>query len=87
MAHVHPLRRVYVETPDTGSAAMAAADAILVALKHRGARLAISAFRAGWLNEEEVKLLEPVAAGIAYLLGDGDATTVPLPAHRKGGDS
>lgn len=47
-----------------------AADYAIAGLGRDGARLAMRALRAGWLTEAEAETLEPLAAAIAYLLGD-----------------
>lgn len=62
--------------PDAFDPAVIAADYVVAALGRDGARLAVAALRAGWLTPEEAAVLEPLAAGIAFMLGE------PLPKHR-----
>lgn len=57
--------------------AVHAADAIVAAIGRHDAQLVLAAIRAGWLTPAEADALEPLAAGIGFLLG------VDVPAHRE----
>lgn len=53
-----------------------AADYVTAALGRDGAQLALVALRAEWLTPAEAEQLEPLAVGLAHILGTA------LPAHR-----
>lgn len=57
-------------------AAVLAAKHILGALGPEGAELVLVAIRANWLTPAEVERMEPLAAGLAYLLEQD------VPTHR-----
>ena len=58
-------------------AVVTSADYLIAGLGPEPARLVLRALRAGWLTPEEAETLEPLAAAIAFLLGDVD-----VPQHR-----
>ena len=55
-------------TIDTFHPAVSAADNIVAAVGEEGAAIVLWALRADWLLRREAERLEPIAAGIAYLL-------------------
>lgn len=56
--------------------AVTAADYLLAAVGQEAAKVALVALRADWLTPDEAWDLEPVAVGLAYLLG------MECPKHR-----
>jgi len=61
---------------DTMHPAVAAADYVVAALGRDGAHIALWALRADWLLAREAIAIEPLAAAIAYLIGE------EVPKHR-----
>lgn len=55
-----------------------AADYVIAALGRDGALVVLRALRAGWLTPAELEQVEPLARGIAHLLGE------ELPPHMRG---